>query len=163
MKHGKEKVKFAVGFVAGGKAQWIYSLKKFYLAKEYAEMLNGYVYIQHPEHGITDRIWPKEQKMFTWTDMNECLLLVSGLKKLPPQPMFSYRIICVGGSKWAVEYTGTDRSKAIAAYKEAKAWMGMAEVDIEVLGHKEKHDDLDEDDDDWDDDYDDIDEYNDQE
>lgn len=65
---------------------------------------------------------------------NVCVLNVS------PEPMFKYNVTLVdynlGGYEYVHKYTGTNREKAFAAFKEAKAWMGMAEVKITVLGRE---------------------------
>lgn len=158
----KPIMKFAVGYMSGEKELWVRNIRKFYLAKQFAEMVGGTVFIQHPEHNITDAIWPKQMQIFTWTDLNECFMHLARLKKDPPQPMFHYTVWCgdygLGGLNWDSEYTGTNRDAALNAIKRAKSWMGMSKVCIDVLGRKEKHE---EEEVEWDDDWIDESEYND--
>lgn len=56
------------------------------------------------------------------------------------ESMFKYVVVCgdynLGGYEYNETYSGTDRNKAIAAYKEAKDWMGMVDVTITVLGRE---------------------------
>ena len=138
----KSNMHYAVAFMDGENNElWIKDIQKFYLAKQYAEMLGGTVFLQHPEHRITDAIWPKRLPVFTWTDMNDCLLRLARLKKDQPQPMFNYTVYCgdyAGEFTWELEYSGKDREKAKKAYKDAKDWLGYAKVEIEVLGRKEQ-------------------------
>ena len=150
----KADIKYAVGFMLNSKTLWIELIDEFCDARTIAEKLGGTVFLQHPEHGITDAIWPKEMPIFTWTDMDECLLHAAGIKKFPPEPMFNYVVRCgdygMDGYEWSTEYAGTDREKALEGYKQAKAWMGMAEVSIEVLGRKERKEEEEEE---WDNDW----------
>ena len=125
----KSLMKYAVGFMSGEDELWIKDIRKFYLAKQYAEMLGGTVFLQHPEYGVTDAIWPKQPQMFTWADLNDCFLHLARIKKDPPQPMFNYRIKWVGCNgageqEEGVEYDGNNRMLALAAIKRAKDWMG---------------------------------------
>lgn len=134
---------YAVGFMQREEERWIENIDKFSDARELAENLHGTVFLQHPSFGITDAIWPKQMPVFTWSDMNDCLLYLARLKKYPPKPMFHYTVWCgdynLGGLNWDSEYTGTNRNEALNAIKRAKAWMGMSKVCINVLGRKEKY------------------------
>lgn len=137
----KSNVKYAVAFMDGENNElWIRDIRKFYLAKQYAEMLGGTVFLQHPEYGVTDAIWPKQLPVFTWTDMNDCLLRLARLKKEPQQPMFNYKIFwtgCNGAGEYeeGVEYEGQNRELALAAIKRAKDWMGYYGV-LSVRGRE---------------------------
>lgn len=57
--------------------------------------------------------------------------------------MFKYKVYCgdysLEGYAEDLTYTGTDRTKAFAAYKDAKEWMGMVRVEIIVLGREKEH------------------------
>ncbi len=56
--------------------------------------------------------------------------------------MFKYKIFCgdysLAGYSEDLMYSGTDREEALKAYREAKDWLDMVRVEINVLG-REKH------------------------
>ena len=56
--------------------------------------------------------------------------------------MFEYKVYCgdysLEGYSEDLTYSGTDREKALNAYREAKNWLGVVRVEISVLG-REKH------------------------
>lgn len=56
--------------------------------------------------------------------------------------MFMYRIYCgdysLEGYSENLTYSGTNRKEAFKAYREAKNWLGMVRVELNVLG-REKH------------------------
>ena len=136
----KPSMKYAVGFMAGEDELWIRDIRKFHLAKQYSEMLGGTVFLQDPEYGVTDAIWPKQMQIFRWSDMNECLLHMSGMKKEPLKPMFNYQIHWTGcngagEAEEGIEYEGQNRKLALAAIKKAKGWMGYYGV-LSVRGRE---------------------------
>ena len=54
--------------------------------------------------------------------------------------MFKYMVYCgdysLAGYSENLTYSGTDREKALEAYREAKNWLGMVRVKINVLGRE---------------------------
>ena len=117
-------------------------IPKFHEARNLADLYNGKVYPQLPG-GLRDPIYPRPEPLLDWGEFNFGLCLAARIEKLPPEPMFNYVVHCgdynLGGYEWNTEYSGTDRKKALEAYKRAKAWMGMADMSIKVRGRKEPH------------------------
>jgi len=131
----------------------IVDIKEFHEARNLADMNNGKVYPQLPG-GLCDPIYPEPEVFLDWGEFNFAMCLAARVVKLPPEPMFNYVVRCgdynIGGYEWNTEYSGTDRGKALEAYKRAKSWMGMADVSIKVLGRKEPRKEEEEE---WDDDW----------
>ena len=54
--------------------------------------------------------------------------------------VFKYTVYCgdysLAGYSEDMTYSGTDRKEALKAYREAKSWLGMARVKINVLGRE---------------------------
>lgn len=57
--------------------------------------------------------------------------------------MFEYKIYCgdysIAGYAEELTYHGTDRKKALNAYRETKNWLGLARVELSVLGREKHH------------------------
>lgn len=82
---------------------------------------------------LWEREHPEEFRVYDLTDYK------GGVKM---ENMFKYEIYCgdysIDGYSENLAYSGTDREKALKAYREAKNWLGMVRVKLNVLG-RENH------------------------